>query len=112
MLGKYFGNVSLQIRERKQFTGQDSLLLTATVNGTQPGNPLFNLNDAIRSQVNPETLVPHQIELKSSGFFSRYNQTAQFDQKNGFVTFNGANRASIPVGTHSLLVACLRGSLV
>lgn len=103
MLGKYFGNVALQVRERKQFAGQDSLLLTATATETERGNPLFNLNDAIRAQVNPDTLEPRQIELKFTGFFSPYNQTAQFDQKNGFVTFNGASRTAIPVGTHSLL---------
>ncbi len=103
MLGKFFGNVALQVKERKQFAGQDSLLLTATAILTEPGNPLFNLNDAVRSQVNPESLEPQQIDLKSTGFFGQYNQTAHFDQKNGFVTFNGANRAAIPVGTHSLL---------
>ncbi|HXG83595.1 MAG TPA: DUF3108 domain-containing protein [Pyrinomonadaceae bacterium] len=103
MLGKYFGNVALQVKERRQFAGQDSLLLTATATGTERGNPLFNLNDAIRSQVNPDTLEPQQIELKFTGFFSPYNQTAQFDQKNGFVIFNGASRSAMPVGTHSLL---------
>ncbi|MDQ6788291.1 MAG: DUF3108 domain-containing protein [Acidobacteriota bacterium] len=103
MLGKYFGNVTLQAKERKQFLRQDSLLLTATATETQAGNPLFNLNDGIRAQVNPDTLEPQQIELKSTGFFSQFNQTAQFDQKNGFAVFGGANRAEIPVGTHSLL---------
>ncbi|MDQ3322737.1 MAG: DUF3108 domain-containing protein, partial [Acidobacteriota bacterium] len=103
MLGKYFGNITLQVKERRQFTGQDSLLLTATATETERGNPLFNLNDEIRSQVNPDTLEPRQIDLKFTGFFSPYNQTAQFDQKNGSVTFNGANRSAIPVGTHSLL---------
>jgi len=102
-LGKYFGNVTLQAKERKQFLGQDSLLLTATASLTQPGNPLLNLNDGIRARVNPDSLAPQQIELKSTGFFSQYNQTAQFDQKNGLVTFNGASRVEIPVGTHSLL---------
>lgn len=102
-LGKYFGNIALQVRERKEFNGFDNVLLTATAIGTEPGNPLFNLNDTTRSQVNPDTLAPAQIELKSAGFFSRYNQTAVFDQKNGFVIINGANRTAIPVGTHSLL---------
>jgi hypothetical protein len=103
MLGKYFGNVALQVKERKKFANEDSLLLTATTTETEKGNPLFNLNDAIRAQVNPDSLAPQQIELKFTGFFSPYNQIAQFDQKNGFVSFNGANRAAIPVGTHSLL---------
>lgn len=101
--GKYFGNVQLQAKERKQFAGLDSLHLAATVTETQAGNPLFNLNDSIRAQVNPDTLEPQQIELKFSGANAQYNQTARFDQKNGGVSFNGANSAFTPVGTHSLL---------
>jgi hypothetical protein len=104
-LGKYFGNVTLQAKERKQFNASDSLLLTATATETQAGNPLFNLNDNIRAQVNPDSLAPQQTELRfSGGANSSYNQVVQFDQKNGFASFNGgANRASVPVGTHSLL---------
>ena len=103
LLGKFFGNVSLQIKERKQFAAQDSVLLTATANLTQPGNPLFVLNDAFNTQVNADTLAPYQLELKSGGFFKQYNQTVLFDQKNGFATINTANRTAIPVGTHNLL---------
>lgn len=101
--GKYFGNVTLQTKERKQFGGQDSLLLTATATETQAGNPLFNLNDAVRAQVNPDSLAPAQNEQQFSGSLKIYNQTARFDQRNGAVVFDGANRAEIPVGTHSLL---------
>lgn len=101
--GKYFGNVTVQAKERKQFAGQDSLLLTATATETQAGNPLFNLNDSIRAQVNPDTLEPQQIQLNFTGANAAYNQTAQFNQKTGVVTFGGANQAQIPVGTHSLL---------
>lgn len=101
--GKYFGNVTVQARERRQFNGLDSLLLTATATATEAGNPLFNLNDAIRAQVNPDTLEPRQIELNFAGANAVYNQTALFDQKNGFVTFDGAKKEFVPVGTHSLL---------
>jgi hypothetical protein len=104
-LGRYFGNVTLQAKERRQFNGQDSLLLTVTATETQAGNPLFNLNDNIRAQVNPDSLAPQQTELRFSGGANRsYNQVVQFDQKNGFANLNGgANRASVPIGTHSLL---------
>ncbi len=101
--GKYFGNVRLQAKERKQFAGQDSLLLTATATETEAGNPLFNLNDSIRAQVNPDSLAPQQIDLKFAGANAAYNQTAQFNQKTGAVVFGGANSAPVPVGTHSLL---------
>lgn len=105
LLGKYLGNITLQAKERKLFADFDSLLLTATATETQTGNPLFNLNDGIRAQVNPDSLAPQQIELKfTAGGNNAYNQIAQFDQKNGLVNFNGsANRVSVPVGTHSLL---------
>lgn len=101
--GKYFGNVTLRAIERKLFENQDSLLLNAAASLTQAGNPLFNLNDSIRAQVNPDSLAPLQTELKSTGSFSPYNQIAKFDQKNGFVVFNGASRAEVPIRTHSLL---------
>lgn len=103
LLGKYLGNVTLQARERKQFSGQDSLLLTATATETQAGNPLFNLKDGIRAQVSPDSLTPQRIELKFTGAFNPYNQIAEFDQKSGSVIFNGTNQTEVPVGTHSIL---------
>ena len=101
--GKFLGIVTLQAKERKQFAGQDSLLLTAVVTETQPNQQILNLNDSIRAQVNPDSLAPQQIELKFSGVFSANSQTTQFNQKVGTATFNGANTISIPVGTHSIL---------
>ena len=101
--GKRIASISLQAKERKQFLGEDSLLLTATVTGIEPSNQIFNLNDGIRAQVNPETLSPKQIDLKFSGFFAAYNQTTLFDQKTGTALYDGTNRMEIPVGTHSIL---------
>lgn len=101
--GKLIGLVTLQAKERKLNLGRDSLLLTATVTGSEAGNNILNLNDGIRAQVNPESLAPQSIELKFSGIFSQYNQSAQFDQGAGTVTFNGRISPDIPVGTHSLL---------
>lgn len=99
-----FGTVILQVKERKQFLGNDSLLLTAFANsrGTQP-IPFLNINDSIISQVDPVSLMPTLTEIKLSNSLSGFNQVTKFDQENGFVIFDGANRADIPVGTHSIL---------
>ncbi len=101
--GKLIGVVTLQAKERKQFLGQDSLLLTATVTGSEAGNNILNLNEGIKAQVSPESLAPQSIEFKFTGFLSQYNQTSQFDQRNGTATSNGKILPDIPVGTHSLL---------
>ena len=101
--GQMLAIVTLQAKERKQVLGQDSLLLTATATGTEPNQRTFVLGDGIRAQVSPDSIAPRQIDLKFAGLLSPYNLTAQFNQKAGFVTFNGANRAEVPVGTHSIL---------
>lgn len=101
--GQRFALVTIQAKERKLFMNEDSLLLTATVTGTEPGNQLFNLNDAIRAQVNPDSLAPQQIEFKFNGSFQAFNQTTRFDQRNGTAVQNGTERIDIPVGTHSIL---------
>jgi len=101
--GKFLGIVTLQAKERKQFAGQDSLLLTAIVTETQPNQQILNLNDSITAQVNPDSLAPQQINLKFSNLFNSFNQTVQFDQKAGTATFNGKLHPEVPVGTHSIL---------
>ncbi len=101
--GQLLGLVTLQAKERKQFSGADSLLLTAVVTESQPGQQVLILNDGITARVNPESLAPQQIELKFSGILSSYNVLAQFDQRTGFATYNNINRVEVPVGTHSLL---------
>ena len=95
--------ITLQAKERKFINGQDSLLLTATVTGIDPSNQLFVLNDSIRANVNPDSLAPQQILLKFGGFFSSFNQSVTFDQKNGTAIFNNAQSTEVPVGTHSIL---------
>lgn len=97
------GIIELQAKERKLFLGQDSLLLTATVVETQPGQQILFLNDNVKAQVDPISLAPQQITMKFSGAFGKYNQITQFNQKNGTAMFNGVNSVNIPVGTHSLL---------
>lgn len=101
--GQLLGLVTLQAKERKQFSGLDSLLLTAAVTETQPGQQVLVLNDGITAQVNPESLAPQRIEFRFTGLLSAYNNTAQFDQRTGFATYNNANRVEVPIGTHSLL---------
>jgi hypothetical protein len=101
--GQMVGLVTLQAKERKQFQGQDSLFLTATVTETQPGQQVLFLNNGLKAQVNPDSLAPQQIELSFSGVLSAYNQKFLFDQKSGFVINNAANQIEIPVGTHSIL---------
>ena len=101
--GRTLGTVTLQVAGRKQFAGEDSLLLTAMVTETQPQQQILKLNDMIRAQVNPLSLAPQQIELKLSGFLAPNNQQVIFDQRKGVATGNGARQIDIPVGTHSIL---------
>jgi hypothetical protein len=101
--GSTIGNIRFQAAERKQFLGQDSLLLKATVTNVVPGSRVFNLNEGIRAFVNPDSTAPQQIEIKLSGALAFLNQTTQFDQRTGKASLNGINRIDIPVGTHSIL---------
>ncbi|HLM60889.1 MAG TPA: DUF3108 domain-containing protein [Pyrinomonadaceae bacterium] len=101
--GQMFGFLTLQAKERKQFSGQDSLLLTATVTGTQPNQQIFKLNDSIRAQVNPLSLAPQDIQLKLSGALAAFSQQVLFDQRTGKAMTNKGGQIEIPVGTHSIL---------
>ena len=101
--GQAVGNIRFEAKERKQFTGQDSLLLSATFTGAFSAARIFNSGDSIKAYVNPDTIAPQQIEIKFTGNLSGFNQTTQFNQKTGVATLNGINRIEIPVGTHNLL---------
>ena len=101
--GKSVGNFVFQAKERKQFLGEDSLLLTATATKVAPEISIFRVNDGIKANVNPDTIAPQQIELKFTGTLSSFNQNTQFDQRTGNAILNGTNRIDVPVGTHSLL---------
>jgi Protein of unknown function (DUF3108) len=101
--GQLIGFVTLHAKDRTLFAGLDSLQLKAFVSGSDQASGIFNLNEGISAQVDPDSLAPQSIELKFSGVLSQYNQTARFDQKNGTVTFNGVTSPDVPVGTHSLL---------
>ncbi len=101
--GQPVGSVTLQAKERKQFFGEDSLLLTGTVTSVEPENGLFALQDSIRVYVNPETLAPMQLDAKFGAALSSMNQSVLFDQRGGSVVLNSTNRIEIPIGTHSIL---------
>jgi len=101
--GRMIGLVTLQAKERKQFSGQDNLLLTATVTGTEPNQQIFGLNDSIKAQVNPLSLAPQESQLKLSGALAGFNQQLLFDQRAGAVVGGKGNRVDIPVNTHSIL---------
>jgi len=101
--GQMVGLLTLQAKERKQFSGDDSLLLTAIVTGTESNQQIFKLNDTIRAQVNPLSLAPQDIQLKLSGGLAAFNQQVSFDQRTGTATDSKANKTEIPVGTHSIL---------
>jgi hypothetical protein len=101
--GETVGIMRFEVKERKQVSGQDSLLLNAIVTGSVPGNRVFSMGDGIKAYVNPDTIAPQQIEIKFTGNLSPFNQNTRFDQKSGAVMLNGVNRIEIPVGTHSIL---------
>lgn len=96
------GKVILQVKERKEFDGEDRLLIIAGVSDSGQEN-VFNIQDLIEAQVDPFTLVPSRVNYDFKSSFRQYNQIADFDQELGIVEFNGGNRVDIPIGTHSLL---------
>ncbi len=97
--GEEVGTVVLQAKERKQFDGKDSLLLTATATWTKLQSFLSS-GDKIISQVEPFILTPYAFEAK----LKNYNETVLFNQELGLaVNQQNGNRIEIPVGTHSLL---------
>ncbi len=101
--GQIVGNIRLEAKERKLFSNQDSLLLTATISASAAGNRVFSSGDSIKANVNPDSIAPQQIEIKFTGDLSVLNQTTRFDQMTGVASLNGVNRIDIPVGTHSIL---------
>ena len=101
--GKPVATISLSAVERKLVKKRDSLLLTATITGTEPGNTAFQLGDSVKVQVDPETLAPRSYESKFAGSILGLNQTVTFDQRTGDVSFGGKALVDGPIGTHSLL---------
>ena len=87
-----------EIRERKQFTARDSVLLMVTA---QPLNnsSVFAAGDKIESYIDPNYLVPLRQDIKLNGALNNFNQSLNFDQEHGVVTTDKGLRAEVPVGT-------------
>ncbi len=103
LMGRQLGIVRMEARERKQFLGKDSLLLIGTVTSAEPGNGVFAANDHFRAQVDPDTLIPFQADIKFSGSLAELNQTINWDAATNAITFRNNGRVDAPVGTHSIL---------
>jgi hypothetical protein len=101
--GKPVGEIVFEAKERKQFQGEDSLLLSAKVTRVSPGEFGFVAGDSIITQVDPSTLSPYQAEIRFSGPLGMFSQTAVFGPRTTSVTFGGTNRVDTPVNTHSVL---------
>lgn len=101
--GKTAGIISLNARERKLYEKVDSLLLTATVTGVEPGSTALRLGDSAMAQVDPETLTPLRIESKFDSAILGLNQTVTFDRKTGNISFGGKQPIDAPIGTQTFL---------
>lgn len=97
------GKIVFEAKERKQFNGADSLLLTATVTESTPPQTAFIVGDKITAQVDPQTLFPKQTEIALRGPLAAFSQNAAFDQQTSSVFFGGTNKVDVPVGTHSVI---------
>lgn len=100
--GKAVGVITLAAKERKQFQKEDSLLLTATATAVEEGNRGFNVGDAVKVQVDPDTLSPKWIESKFPLLLAGLNQTATVDKRNGDIRV-GPTTIDAPMGTHTIL---------
>ncbi len=102
--GRPIGVMALSVQERKLFQNDDSLLLTATVTGVEPGVQAFRLGEAMRVQVNPDTLAPRWAEgaVESSALLG-LKQTLSFDKLTGNITFAAEKPVDAPIGTHTIV---------
>ena len=102
-VGKPVAAITLAAAERKLFQKRDSLLLTATIMGVEPGTTAFRTGDSVKVQVEPDTLAPRWYESAFLTKIPGLNQTVTFDQRTGNITFGDPAIIDGPVGTHSLL---------
>jgi len=101
--GKAQGILTLNARERQLFEKRDSLLLTSTITGVEPGSTTFRLGDGANVQVDPETLAPTRIDAKFDSPLKGLNQIVVFDQRTGSINFGGKTPIDAPIGTHSFV---------
>ncbi len=102
--GRPMGVLALSVQERKLFQNDDSLLLTATVTAVDPGVQAFRLGEALRVQVNPDTLAPRwaQGSVESSTLLG-LKQTLSFDKLTGNISFSAEKPVDAPIGTHTIV---------
>lgn len=101
--GRSAAVMTVSAKERKMFAKTDSLLLAARITSVEPGNGVFFIGDLVDAQVNPESLAPKHLEIKFAGSLNTFNQIADFDQDEGFISIGGVKRVDSPVGTHSII---------
>ncbi|MEO8648395.1 MAG: DUF3108 domain-containing protein [Acidobacteriota bacterium] len=101
--GQPIGTIAIQAKERKQFKGLDSLLLQATVTEAGAGGQFFGAGDVMRTQVDPETLIPQDLDIKFSGMLASLNRSVRFDKMGSAITPAGSRTIDAPVGTQNLL---------
>lgn len=99
--GNRIGDVRLAVGGRRLVNNRDSLLLSATVTAAQ-GNAPFRANDLIKSNVDPVTFAPFDLEFRFNGPMAAFNQVAGFDPNSSVITI-GQDRIDAPVGTHSII---------
>ena len=97
------GVIALSARERKQFQGEDSLLLTAAVTAVEPGSQALTLGDGAKVQVDPDTLAPRWLESRFNSSFAGLSQSVTFDRKTGQIISGAGKAVEAPIGTHTLL---------
>jgi hypothetical protein len=97
--GQQFANVNLHVKERKLLNKQDNVVFEATISNTKIAGQNI---DFVRSLNDTNSLTPNIFEIKLSGIFSKFNQTVQFNQSLGLVSF-GSSQTEIPIGTYDLL---------
>jgi len=102
LAGKPIGILAFNVRERKLFQRTDSLLLTATIVGVEPGVPMIHAGDSMSVQVDPETLAPIWYESRFPGGLAGLNQTMTFAKQTGDVKL-GSKVHESPIGTHAIL---------
>jgi hypothetical protein len=100
---KPLADLQLNVQERRLYKERDSLLLTATITGVQPGVSDFVPGNQARVQVDPDTLAPRWSMTNFVSNFTGLKQTLTFDAKTGQVTFGKDKPVDAPIGTHTLL---------
>ena len=79
--GRTLATAVVEAKERKLISGNDSLILSATITSAVQGNGVFSTGDTVSARVNPETLAPFEFSAKMSGSLTGLTQLVRFDQK-------------------------------